>query len=90
MKVFVYVLRSNKDNSNYVGISRDPNKRLVEHNSGYSKYTRGHRPFELIYREEFVDRVSARHQEKYLKSGTGRDFINKLFPLSSVGRARDC
>ncbi|MBU4346105.1 MAG: GIY-YIG nuclease family protein, partial [Candidatus Omnitrophica bacterium] len=73
MSYFVYVLRSVKDNSFYIGISRDPEIRLKEHNFGDSKYTKGHRPYRLTYKEEFADRLSARSREKYLKSGIGRE-----------------
>ena len=91
MSYFTYALKSQKDNSFYIGISKDPGKRLKEHNSGYSKYTKGHRPFEIIYQEEFKNRRLARFQEKYLKSGIGREYLKSLaFPCSSVGRARGC
>ena len=90
MSYFVYVLKSKKDNSFYVGLSKNPENRLREHNFGDSKYTKGHRPYELIYKEKLPTRVLAREREKYLKSGVGREFINSLFPLSSVGRASGC
>jgi putative endonuclease len=81
MAYFVYVLRSKKDRSHYIGISQSPEDRLKEHNFGDSKYTKGHRPYELIYREEYASRLLARSREKYLKSGTGRRFLNKIIPL---------
>ncbi len=90
MSYFVYILRSLKDKSFYVGISKDTRQRLRDHNYGDSKYTKGHRPYELIYKEKFIDRPSARKREKFLKSGTGREFIKKKFPGSSVGRAGGC
>ena len=90
MSYFVYVLRSKKDKTFYIGISKNPQHRLKEHNSGNSKYTKGHRPYVLIYKEQFSDRSLAREREKYLKSGVGRELLIKLFPLSSVGRASGC
>ena len=90
MKYFVYVLKSEKDSSFYIGISKNPEYRLKEHNYGGSKYTKGRKPYKLIYKEEFPDRISARIREKYLKSGVGREYIYKLFPLSSAGRASGC
>jgi len=80
MGYFVYVLKSLKDNSSYIGISRDPENRLREHNFGDSKYTKGHRPYILIYKEEFPNRILARNREKYLKSGSGREFLKELIP----------
>jgi len=49
MSYYVYVLISKKDLGFYVGISKNPEKRLKGHNAGDTKSTRGRRPFELIY-----------------------------------------
>ena len=81
MGYFVYVLRSKKDNSSYIGISKNPENRLKEHNYGDSKYTKGHRPYELVYQKECSSRMLARNREKYLKSGVGREFLDKIIPL---------
>ncbi|MDP2941126.1 MAG: GIY-YIG nuclease family protein [Candidatus Omnitrophota bacterium] len=80
MRYFVYILRSLKDRTLYIGISQDPEKRLQEHNSGTSKYTKGHRPYKLLCKEEYCDRIVARGREKYLKTGHGRDEIRKIIP----------
>ena len=86
MKYWVYVLNSKKDNTFYVGLSKDPYRSLIEHNAGNSKYTKGHIPYILVYKEEHSDRISARKREKYFKSGSGRLFFKKnIFPCSSVG-----
>jgi len=77
---FVYVLKSRKDNSFYIGISKNPENRLKEHNFGDSKYTKGHRPYELIHKEEFPNRIVAREKEKYLKSGIGREILKGFIP----------
>ena len=90
MKYFVYVLQSLKDGSFYVGLSSDPGRRLNEHNSGYSKFTKGRRPYQLLLQEEHSSRAEARQKEKYLKSGHGKQDLRKLFPCSSVGRAAGC
>ena len=81
MEDFVYILRSKKDNSSYVGISKNPENRLKEHNAGDSKYTKGHRPYELVYKEKCSSRALARSREKYLKSGIGREFLKEVIPL---------
>ena len=78
MKTFVYVLKSKKDYYVYIGISKNPYKRLKEHNSGGSKYTKGHMPYGLVYQEMYSDRVSARFREKYLKSGEGRELLKSF------------
>ncbi|MBI4436526.1 MAG: GIY-YIG nuclease family protein [Candidatus Omnitrophica bacterium] len=81
MRYYTYILRSQKDNSFYIGMSKNPEERLGEHNSGDSKYTKGRRPFRLIHKEEFPSRALAREREKYLKSGIGREFLKESFPL---------
>ncbi|MBU1862994.1 MAG: GIY-YIG nuclease family protein [Candidatus Omnitrophica bacterium] len=96
---FVYVLQSLKDGNRYTGISKDPEKRLKEHNSGLVTSTKKRKPFELVFVEKCKDRIAARKKEKYFKSGFGRKYIDsKLQRMgfennrrsgSSVGRARD-
>ena len=73
----VYVLESLRSGVRYVGISEDLNRRLKEHNSGKTKFTSGHMPWELLYQEETEDAASARAREKYLKSAAGRRFLDK-------------
>ena len=90
MDYFADILKSLKDNSLYIGMSSDPEKRLCEHNRGESRYTKGHRPYRLILKEGFGNRASARKREKQLKSGAEREKIRKLIPGSSVGRADGC
>ena len=80
MSYFVYVLRSKRDGSIYIGVSKNPEGRLKEHNFGDSKYTKGHRPYVLVYKEELANRILARNREKYLKSGIGREFLSKVIP----------
>ena len=46
---FVYLLRSNKDDSYYAGMTGDVGKRIKDHNSGSSKYSLTKRPFELVW-----------------------------------------
>jgi predicted GIY-YIG superfamily endonuclease len=44
MKYYVYILKSLNSNKKHIGISKHPEKRLNEHNSGDSKFTKGFRP----------------------------------------------
>ena len=70
-----YVMRSLKDGGFYVGMSSSVERRLKEHNSGYTRSTRSRRPFELVYVERCDSRLEARKREKFLKSGAGREFL---------------
>lgn len=74
----VYVLVSEiKRLRFYVGMSEDVDKRLLDHNSGKTKSTKGYRPWKLFFTEEYKTRLEARKREKYLKSGTGKEKIKK-------------
>ena len=59
----------------YTGYTNDLRKRLKEHNTGKSKYTKRRGPFELIYYEACKNEQDARSREKYLKSGMGKRFV---------------
>ncbi|MBI3980740.1 GIY-YIG nuclease family protein [Candidatus Microgenomates bacterium] len=80
---FVYAIKSLKDRRIYVGISRDPNKRLKEHNGGDTKSTKGYSPWVLIFIKYIGSRIEARKEEKRLKSGYGKEFL-KSIPCSSM------
>jgi len=68
----VYVLQSARDGSHYVGSCCNITRRLGEHNSGTSSYTKGRRPWNVIYTEQFGTRSEAMKRERFLKSGKGR------------------
>jgi len=80
MNYYVYVLKSKKDKKRYVGMSKDPYKRVKDHNSGHVKSTKGRGPFEISYKEECKSREIARQKEKYFKSGSGRELLDKIIP----------
>jgi len=76
---YVYVLKSLKNNKRYVGCTNlTPRKRLQQHNSGSNKWSKGNKPFMLVYSEEHPDRTSARKRENFLKTGVGRKFLDGI------------
>ena len=75
---FVYILQSENDSTFYVGMSRNVQERLHEHNAGKSTYPSGHRPWKLIYFEEVGTSLNARKREKYFKSAAGKKYLQKL------------
>ena len=75
---YVYAILSETRNYIYVGLTNDVNRRLAEHNNGYNKTTKAYRPFKLILTEKFENRTDARTREKYLKSGSGKEYIRLL------------
>jgi len=74
---YVYIFRSEKDGSYYTGVTTDIEKRLLEHNSGSSKYSSSHKPFVYIWSCIFSDKKKAYNFEEYLKSGSGIAFRNR-------------
>ena len=79
---FVYVLKSKKENTTYIGFSEDVNKRLEEHNTGKTKLTKGKIPYELIYAEECATKTEARKRELRLKNNSWEkaQLYKKIFP----------
>jgi len=69
---YVYAIVSEKDGVIYVGIARNCQERLKEHNRGKSKYTKGHMPWHLFYTEFVGDTVTARARENYFKTSAGK------------------
>ncbi len=73
---FVYILKLSNGKF-YVGRTSDLLRRIVEHNSGKVLFTKSKRPVRLIYYSAFESQFLAIQFEKYLKSGSGRAFMNK-------------
>ncbi len=66
----MYILRC-ADGTFYTGWTTDPERRTKVHNSGKgAKYTRARRPVELIYYEEFDDKIEAQRREWAIKQLT--------------------
>lgn len=72
---YTYVLQSEKDGRLYKGMTKDLENRLLQHNSGQTKSTKGFTPWKLVYYEVFESQKEALKREKYFKSGSGREFL---------------
>ncbi len=72
-----YVLKSLKDGIRYIGSGENAEERLIRHNIGDYRFTKGHRPWQLIYKEDYNTRAEAVRREKFLKSGQGRKWLNE-------------
>lgn len=74
----VYILKSSKDpTKTYVGITEDLEKRLKEHNSGLSYYSKRYAPWYVETHVVFRDKELAESFENYLKEGSGQAFMTK-------------
>jgi putative endonuclease len=74
----VYILKSLRDGSFYIGYTSDLKRRFKEHNNGKSIFTKNKLPYELIFYEAFANRKDAESRENYLKSGWGWRTIKKI------------
>jgi len=74
---YTYILQSIKDKSLYKGFTEDLKERLKVHNGSGDDYSSRKRPWKLIWYCAFDNKKKALDFEKYLKSGSGRVFINK-------------
>jgi predicted GIY-YIG superfamily endonuclease len=80
IKNIVYVLRSERDPSrHYTGLTSDFERRLKWHNAGQNVDTARDRPWKLVVAFHFADEQIARRFERYLKSGSGREFAKRHF-----------
>jgi len=73
---FVYIIKCT-DKTFYVGCTNNLTRRISEHNSGKVKSTAYRKPVELETYCVFKNKYLAYNFEKYLKSGSGRAFMNK-------------
>jgi len=75
---YVYILRSLKDQSFYIGYSSDVAKRLEQHNAGESRYTARKLPWEIFYVESFATKSEAIKREIFFKKQRNREFFLRL------------
>ncbi|MFA5652430.1 MAG: GIY-YIG nuclease family protein [Candidatus Paceibacterota bacterium] len=74
---YVYILQ-NKDKSLYIGYSSNLKQRIKDHLDGKGgRTTKNKIDWKLIYYEAYLDKGDATCREIFLKSGSGRRFINK-------------
>ena len=77
---YVYLLRSvNHPDQRYFGITSDLHQRIADHNAGRTPHTAKFRPWRIETYVAFSDEHRAQEFEKYLKSGSGREFSRRHF-----------
>ena len=79
-KRFVYIIQSiDRPAAYYVGLTSDVEARLTAHNAGASPHTAANRPWRRLVVVEFDEEQPAALFEKYLKTGSGREFARRHF-----------
>lgn len=77
MGFYVYIIQSQKDGSYYKGYTENYYERLIQHNSGVSKYTSRKTPWVLVYLETYELKHDALLREKKIKKYS-HEQINNL------------
>lgn len=78
IKYYAYVILCN-DGSLYKGHTNNIERRYQEHCLGFgAKHTKLHKPVKILYCEELSSLEEAVKREKYLKSGSGREFLRRI------------
>ena len=82
---YVYLLRC-ADGTLYTGFTNDLARRLAAHNTGRgAKYTRGRRPVELVYWENFSNKSSALKREYAIKRLSRAEKLSLIQSFVSQG-----
>ncbi len=82
-KWVVYILEC-ADHSLYTGVTNNLEKRFSDHQSGKgAKYTKSHKPIQIVYQEEFETHSEALKREIEIKSWTREQKIKWLNLMSS-------
>ena len=74
---YTYVLKSQLDQQNYVGFTKNLRQRFEQHNMGIVKSTSTRKPLKLIYYEACLDKNDAIRREKYFKTHHGKMFLKR-------------
>ena len=81
----VYILRSESNHSrHYTGLTSNLERRLKSHNAGQNVDSARDRPWSLVVAFHFADERVARRFERYLKSGSGREFAKRHFAETPI------
>jgi len=81
---FIYVLRSSTTGRSYTGATTDLDARLLQHNSDLCPSTKHRGPWVRVHHEEFATLAEALHREKFLKTGKGRDELERILASKPV------
>jgi putative endonuclease len=83
MTYYCYIIYSRQLDRFYVGHTEDLSIRVDQHRSGASKYTSKATDWELVYKEQFADRLLAQRREREIKQKKSRKYIEWI--ISSAG-----
>jgi putative endonuclease len=85
----LYILQSQITSKFYIGSTFDLTQRLLDHKRGNTKTTRIHKPWALVYSENFDTLSQARSREKQLKKWKSHVRVQSLidrYNSAEIGR----
>ena len=75
---YTYIIYSAKLDRYYRGSTDNRAERLIDHNSGISKFTSKVSDWTLVYSEEYTTREEASFREREIKRKKSRNYIEWL------------
>ena len=75
MPFFLYILHSQKIDRYYIGVSADVESRLQAHNSASKGWTTRGRPWHLVFKRQFAEKMTAQKWERWLKNQKSRKLL---------------
>jgi putative endonuclease len=75
---YLYILQSQSNDTYYVGVSRDPETRIKQHNQGVTKSTAHKGPWELKFSQIYENGRAAKKAEHWLKRMKSKAIIEKI------------
>lgn len=74
----VYILKSLKNGTYYIGSTNNLDRRINEHFCGKCKYTKTILPIQLVFSQNYKNLKTARSVEYWLKSRKNKDIIERI------------
>ena len=84
---YVYVLYSKQENKLYKGSCGNLKTRFHQHKNGLVRSTKSIADWELVYYQAFVNKTDSIREEKFLKTGKGRERLKYLLKNTLGGVA---
>lgn len=75
---YVYIIKSEKLGVKYTGFTSNLKRRILEHKNHGDNFTSKADDWMLIYYQAFLNKSDALREEKFLKTGKGKERIKYL------------
>lgn len=78
MTYFLYILYSKKIDKFYIGITHNPEQRLISHNKYPKGWTKRGIPWEMVFTKEFSDKTITKKWESWIKKQKNKKIIQEI------------